>query len=151
MRLTLPYSLFCALAIAVNIGTQEAVVRLGHWLQQQLDMATPLPGLILLSIAAGTGTGLVVKYLLDKRYIFRFQPQSAAHDGKTFVRYTLMGLATTLIFWGFEYGFWLIFQSATMRYLGGVIGLVLGYISKYHLDKQFVFTPAAAGSQGRSA
>jgi hypothetical protein len=26
-----------------------------------------------------------------------------------------------------------------MRYLGGVIGLAIGYLTKYHLDKRFVF------------
>jgi hypothetical protein len=26
-----------------------------------------------------------------------------------------------------------------MRYLGGVIGLTIGYLAKYHLDKRFVF------------
>ena len=91
------------------------------------------------SIIVGTGTGLVVKYLLDKRFIFRFKPQNVSHDSRTFVLYTLMGVVTTAIFWGFEYGFWHAFGTAQMRYLGGVIGLVIGYLAKYHLDKKFVF------------
>ena len=51
---------------------------------------------------------------------------------------------TTAIFWGFEYGFWLAFGTARMRYLGGVIGLVIGYVTKYHLDKHFVFNAGIA-------
>ncbi len=50
-----------------------------------------------------------------------------------------MGLVTTMIFWGFEYGFHLIFESKKMRYFGGIIGLAIGYFIKYHLDKRFVF------------
>ena len=87
--------------------------------------------------------GLVVKYILDKRYIFRFRARDAAHDGKTFVLYTLMGLATTLIFWGFEFGFDHIFETKEMRYLGGIIGLAIGYLTKYHLDKRYVFRMGA--------
>ncbi|WP_293188020.1 GtrA family protein [Ottowia sp.] len=131
MRTTLLYALFCIVAIAVNIGTQDVVV----WLW---------PSGILLSIVAGTATGLVIKYILDKRFIFCFTPQSAVHNGKTFVLYTSMGVATTAIFWGFEYGFWLAFGTARMRYLGGVIGLVIGYVTKYHLDKHFVFKAGIA-------
>lgn len=126
MRIALLYALFCAVAIVVNIGSQD--LALGLW-----------PSGIWFSIIVGTGTGLVVKYILDKRFIFRFKPQNAGHDGKTFALYILMGVATTGIFWGFEYGFWLAFGTAQMRYLGGVAGLVIGYLAKYHLDKKFVF------------
>ena len=126
MRIALLYALFCAVAIVVNIGSQALALQL--W-----------PAGIWFSIIVGTGTGLVVKYLLDKRFIFRFKPQNAGHDSRTFVLYTLMGVMTTAIFWGFEYGFWRAFGTAQMRYLGGVIGLVIGYVAKYHLDKTFVF------------
>jgi putative flippase GtrA len=127
MHIALLYALFCALAIGANIGSQDIALRL--W-----------PSGIWLSIVVGTGTGLVVKYLLDKRFIFRFTPQNAGHDSKTFVLYTLMGVVTTAIFWVFEYGFWRAFGTAQMRYLGGMTGLVLGYLAKYHLDKKFVFS-----------
>ena len=53
--------------------------------------------------------------------------------------YTAMGLATTVIFWGFEFGFHHLFATREMRYLGGVIGLAIGYVSKYYLDKRYVF------------
>ncbi|MFV0680742.1 GtrA family protein [Ottowia sp.] len=132
MRIALLYVLFCAVAIGVNIGSQALTLQL--W-----------PSGIWWSIIVGTATGLVVKYVLDKRFIFRFSPQNVKHDGTTFVLYTLMGVATTAIFWGFEYGAWLIFETASARYLGGVAGLVIGYLAKYHLDKMFVFrvTPSA--------
>ena len=126
MRIALLYALFCAVAIVVNIGSQDLALRL--W-----------PTGIWFSIIVGTGTGLVVKYLLDKRFIFRFKPKNVGHDSKTFVLYTVMGVVTTAIFWCFEYGFWHAFGTAQMRYLGGVIGLIIGYLAKYHLDRNFVF------------
>jgi len=55
--------------------------------------------------------------------------------------YTLTGVVTTAIFWGFEFGFDQIFQSKDMRYLGGLIGLAIGYWTKYRLDKRYVFGP----------
>jgi hypothetical protein len=45
------------------------------------------------------------------------------------------------VFWGFEFGFNSAFQDKNMRYLGGLIGLAIGYWAKYHLDKRFVFRP----------
>lgn len=116
------------IAIAANIGTQDLVIRTYSGAFS-----------ILASVVVGTGAGLVVKYLLDKHFIFRFRARNFAHDTKTFALYTVMGLATTAVFWGFEFSFYHIFETNEMRYLGGVIGLVIGYLIKYRLDKRFVF------------
>lgn len=50
-----------------------------------------------------------------------------------------MGLLTTVIFWGFEFSFYYIFRDPKMRYIGGVVGLSIGYFIKYHLDKRYTF------------
>jgi len=128
MKLPITYTLFAALATAVNIGVQDIAIRLYTG-----------PFSLMFSVGAGTAAGLALKYMLDKRYIFRFQPKNAAHDTATFMLYALMGVVTTLIFWGFEFGFNSIFQTKELRYLGGIIGLTIGYLSKYHLDRRFVF------------
>ena len=94
---------------------------------------------MLLSMLVGTGVGLVTKYILDKRYIFIFKADNLAHDGRLFLLYSVMGIVTTALFWIIEYGFHWIFATELMRYIGGAIGLILGYLIKYHLDKQFVF------------
>lgn len=127
-KLALSYAIFALVATAANIGAQDLITRLYSGAFQ-----------IMLSVVFGTSVGLVVKYVLDKRYIFRFQTRSVAHDSQTFALYTVMGLATTVVFWGFEFGFHYLFQTKEMRYLGGVIGLVIGYLVKYQLDKRFVF------------
>ena len=130
--LAIKYAIFALIATAANIGAQDLVIRT---YSGAFD--------ILASVVVGTGVGLVVKYILDKRYIFRFRAISVAHDTQTFALYTVMGLATTVIFWGFEFGFHHIFETKEMRYLGGVIGLAIGYLTKYHLDKRYVFRTEA--------
>lgn len=87
----------------------------------------------------GTLAGLVVKYILDKKYIFFHTPKNKKDDGKKFIIYSLMGVFTTLIFWGFEIGFNHIFEEESAKYIGAICGLSIGYIIKYFLDKKFVF------------
>jgi putative flippase GtrA len=128
MKLALWYSFFAVIATAANIGSQDIAVRLYDGLYS-----------VTLSVLVGTAVGLLVKYLLDKKYIFRFRVKGLAHDTRTFLLYTLMGIVTTGVFWGFEFGFHYAFKTKTLRYAGGVLGLALGYWMKYHLDKRFVF------------
>lgn len=128
MQLAVIYALLAVIATIVNIGFQDITVRIYAG-----------PYAISLSMLVGTATGLIAKYLLDKRYIFQFETHSKAHDLRTFMVYAAMGLVTTAIFWGFEASFQMLFAGKSMRYLGGVLGLALGYLIKYHLDKKFVF------------
>jgi putative flippase GtrA len=91
------------------------------------------------AIFAGTLTGLVVKYFLDKRFIFYFKTDTNRDNLFKFVLYSLMGVVTTLIFWGFEISFNHFFRADGAKYIGAVIGLTIGYVIKYNLDKRFVF------------
>ncbi len=136
-RIAVLYALFAALATAANIGCQALVI----WLYTG-------PHAVPLSILVGTAAGLPIKYVLEKRHIFGFKADSLAHDGSMFMLYSFMGVFTTALFWGVEYAFHHAFGTDAMRYLGGVIGLTLGYIIKYHLDKRFVFVNRqAAGTE----
>lgn len=128
MRIATYYVLFAIVATVANIASQDLTVRV---YQGKFEL--------LLSVFVGTSVGLVIKYFLDKKYIFKFQVKNAAQDTKTFFLYTVMGLITTFIFWGFEFGFDYVFASKSMRYLGAIIGLSIGYYVKYQLDKKFVF------------
>jgi putative flippase GtrA len=94
---------------------------------------------IYIAMAIGTFSGLVVKYILDKKFIFYYEPQSKKDDSEKFIVYALMGLFTTFIFWGFELGFDYLFEFDNAKYIGAIIGLSVGYIVKYFLDKNFVF------------
>lgn len=133
VKLPIVYAFLALISTAANIGTQALVA---HGYNGPLALT--------ISLVIGTGVGLFVKYVLDKRYIFRFRARNLSHDSKTFALYALMGLATTAIFWGFEIGFDYVFGTRHMRYLGGILGLFIGYVIKYYLDKQFVFRPSGA-------
>lgn len=97
----------------------------------------------ILALGFGTLVGLVVKFVLDKRWIFFDQTQGVSENSKKFSVYTLMGVVTTIIFWGFEATFWMIWKTDLLREVGAIIGLSIGYFIKYHLDKKFVFTNIA--------
>jgi len=128
INLAVAYIAFSIIATLSNLATQDFIIRL-------LTGNAAIP----LSIFFGTASGLLIKYILDKKYIFKYKTSNIKHNTKTFLAYTLMGGITTGIFWGFEFGFHYHFQSKEMRYIGGVFGLSIGYILKYYLDKKFVF------------
>ncbi len=133
IHLALRYTLFAASATLVNLFTQESVVRLYGGAYA-----------LYVSIAIGTVTGLVCKYLLDKHYIFAYQTQGHRDNLGRFTAYTLTGGFTTALFWGLELGFDYWFGTRLARYSGAVLGLSIGYAVKYRLDKRFVF-PRQAG------
>ena len=128
-NLILRYSAFAILATAINLGVQRLVLANGS---SAFYFA--------FAVGAGTLAGLVVKYILDKRWIFHDSETGVKAHRVKFSRYTAMGLITTTIFWGTETSFWLIWQTHLMRELGAVIGLSIGYVAKYHLDRRYVFT-----------
>jgi putative flippase GtrA len=92
-----------------------------------------------LALFIGTLAGLVVKYILDKYFIFYHATSSQKDNLKNFGLYSLMGIFTTVIFWGIEIGFDTIFDDENAKYIGGLIGLSIGYVVKYFLDKKYVF------------
>jgi len=122
------YIIFAILSTIVNISMQ--------WFSFFI-----YDGFLSLYIAMFTGTlaGLVLKYILDKKYIFFHTPKSKKDDGKKFILYSLMGVFTTFIFWGFEIGFDYIYENENAKYYGAILGLAIGYVVKYFLDKKFVF------------
>ena len=96
-------------------------------------------GALYIAIFIGTLAGLIPKYILDKRYIFYHETESKKDDIKKFGLYTLMSVFTTIIFWGTEIAFDMLFDDENAKYLGAVIGLSIGYVVKYFLDKRYVF------------
>jgi putative flippase GtrA len=123
------YALFAIISIAINMLTQYTFFQIykGEYY-------------IYIGLVLGTGTGLITKYILDKKWIFYYKTKTAKKNLKTFTLYAIMGIITTIIFWGFELGFYYIFkETETAKYIGGIIGLTIGYTTKYFLDKKYVF------------
>lgn len=127
--LVLRYSAFAVVATLANLGAQRVVLGM-----------TDRSFALALAIFVGTGVGLVVKYLLDKRWIFFDHSSGVATHTRKFALYTLMGVTTTLIFWGAETMAWWLWHTDLARETGAVLGLSVGYIVKYNLDKRFVFS-----------
>lgn len=126
--LVLRYAGFAVLATLANLAAQRLV----------LALVAGQAGFVL-AVITGTGVGLVLKYLLDKRWIFFDRSGGAATHARKFFLYTVMGIVTTLIFWGSETAAWLIWKTHPMREAGAVLGLTVGYLVKYRLDRRFVF------------
>lgn len=128
LKLAALYTIFAIIATFCNILAQDICTHIysGHFY-------------IFISMIFGTAIGLIIKYILDKKYIFKYKTKNTKHNNKIFVLYAIMGVFTTIIFWGFELSFQFIFENKEMRYIGGIIGLMIGYICKYYLDKRFVF------------
>lgn len=125
------YVISAVASVAANLAAQQATV--------VMTSAAPL----MVSILVGTIAGFIVKYLIDKVWTFReayTSPIAEAH------RITLSGLfsvLTTLIFWAFELGFYAIWPTDFSKYSGAVLGLSIGYIIKFQLDRRYVFKDSA--------
>jgi len=131
LKLVVKYSVFAVLSILVNLAFQYLSLAIYN-------------GAVSLYVAMLTGTvfGLVTKYVLDKKYIFYHRPKDKKDDAKKFMIYSLMGVFTTVIFWSTEILFDMIFASGYAKYIGAVLGLSIGYVIKYFLDKKYVFLDA---------
>jgi putative flippase GtrA len=127
--LILRYAAFAVVATIANLATQRLVLQFGD-----------TGGYFAAAVGAGTIVGLVIKYILDKRWIFYDVETGVKNHSRKFSLYTAMGLITTAIFWGTETASWLIWQTDMMRELGAILGLSVGYVVKYNLDRRFVFT-----------
>ena len=127
------YAVFAATATLCNLGAQWVVFR---------TYAGPYA--LGAALIVGTGVGLLVKYVLDKRWIFFDRETGLAAHGRKFFLYSLMGVATTAIFWGTEIAFDALWEAPVMTFVGGALGLMVGYWVKYRLDKRFVFRAPAA-------
>lgn len=121
------YVLFAIIATLVNLLTQEVVI--------QIAPVAPLA----LSILMGTAAGFLLKYVLDKKWVFEDDYGDHRQEVQKVTLYGAFSVLTTLIFWGFEVTFWMIWQTDLAKYTGAVLGLAIGYAAKFVLDRTFVF------------
>ncbi len=127
MTIVVRYVLFAVVATLVNLAAQEIAIRLA-----------PIAPLAV-SILAGTAAGFAVKYVLDKNWIFYDDYTTHRDEVRKVTLYGLFSVFTTLIFWGFEVTFWLIWRSDAAKYAGAILGLAIGNCIKFALDQRFVF------------
>ena len=123
----LKYILFCIIAIVINLSTQRIIMEL-IFINNYF-----------LALLIGTLFGLVIKFILDKKYIFAYSDSSIKNNSLKFSFYSFNGILTTLLFWGTESVFFFIYKTNFAREFGALIGLTIGYFIKYRLDKKYVF------------
>ena len=122
------YIFFAMVSTIFNLLTQRVILSLN-----KTDL------FFFIAILSGTAVGLLIKFFLDKSYIFFDKKNDISHLRRTFGLYSLMGTFSTVIFWGTESIFWVIWRQENMRELGAILGLTIGYLIKYKLDKRYVF------------
>jgi putative flippase GtrA len=138
---------FAAVCTVINLGSQILV----EWTLSPLETFQQVVTInlliktfslqlyFLLKLAVGTILGFLAKFLLDKFVVFQEKHAGAGATLQQIFIYGLFAVVTTLIFWGFQISFELIFPAPYMDLIGGLLGLVIGYTLKYFLDKRFVF------------
>ena len=77
MSIALKYAIFAALATGANIAAQDLSLAFYGGAQA-----------IVLSVLVGTAVGLLLKYQLDKRYIFGFRPGSRVTSTTPITRFS---------------------------------------------------------------
>ncbi|HHY08366.1 MAG: GtrA family protein [Clostridium sp.] len=143
--LALKYALFAGISTLGNLSTQHLILMLLPAFEIGEDFVFDIFGVLsiklglLIAIFFGTLTGLVIKYALDKRFIFNYETKNKSENTGKFLLYSFMGIFTTLIYWAFELSFDFLFDYESAKYIGAFIGLSIGYVIKYQLDKRFVF------------
>ena len=136
LMLLIKYALFAVIATIINLLSQFLTFEFIDWFAFIVDVKRFS---LMIGILVGTAAGLLCKYFLDKKYIFYHQTNDVKDDAKTFAMYTLVGVFTTIIFWGTEFLFDYLSTSPMAKYIGAILGLSIGYVCKYFLDKKYVF------------
>jgi positive regulator of sigma E activity len=122
-KIFLKYFLFSFFSILINIVSQEIT----------LYFYTN----IFISIINGTITGFIFKFYVDKKYIF--SGENTIFSMKELFLYASTAILTTIIFWSFELIFLYLFESKAFKIFGAVLGLSIGFLIKYQLDKKITF------------
>ena len=127
MSIGFKYILFAILATTVNIFFQYlSFLLIDHKYE------------LYIAILNGTILGMILKYYLDKNYIF-YYVKKKFNNKNIFLLYIFTSIFTTIIFWAIELWFSYHVNIAYSEYLGALVGLTLGYSLKYILDKHLVF------------
>jgi len=140
------YFLFAAISTLLNLSIQKLfefsltkifsnpIYKVKIFLNSNLTL-----GLFSQMIIA-TIIGFTFKYLIDKILIFKDKTKyfSANHFIQIFI-YGFFAIFTTLIFWITEISFKYFVNYKNSEYLGGLIGLIIGYTVKFFLDRKYVF------------
>lgn len=126
----------------VRYAISAVVSVVANLVAQQITVVGLPAAPLMVSILIGTIAGFAVKYVIDKIWTFREAYTSPAAEAHRITLSGLFSVLTTLIFWGFELGFYAVWPTDFAKYSGAVLGLSIGYIIKFQLDRRHVFRDA---------
>ncbi len=122
------YFIFAMVATGINLFTQYISFRIHDGFYS-----------LYIAMAFGTLAGLLLKYILDKKFIFKTNIQKKSDHFRTFFFYSCTGALTTVPFWGIEILFSIIWEGEYAKFIGATLGLAIGYSLKFMLDIKYVF------------
>ena len=132
--------IFAVIAIVINLITQNLIEFTLKEFNPELASVIFLsfPMWFIIALGFGTIIGFIFKFFVDKYIIFN-TITTMAETTTEIIKYFSFAVFTTIIFWGTETSFLVLFGEEYYL-LGGLIGLIIGYTLKFIFDKNFVFT-----------
>lgn len=127
----LKFTFIAIIAILFNIGFQYLFLTIFN--KDSIEI-------LYIAMILATGFTLLLKFWLDKKYLFEFKFNKLSNLSKKFSLYSINGIFTTILFWIIETIFYLLFENKIMVLFGAFLGLSIAYVVKYYLDKKIVFT-----------
>ncbi len=121
--------LFLAPYICSNFGTVEIIQTL--YCSTSPDMAE------LIGSIAGVGITYIIKFFLDKFIVFKKGGTEIKETSKEFLKYFGFAILTTIENIGIQ--FLLTNLMNTPLEISFVIALSIGYLTKFYLDRKYVF------------
>lgn len=130
------YLTFAAIAIALNMLVFSA----SKWVLEHIFTdETFFVYIKYFSKLVGIASGFVLKYVLDKKYVFDDSSENIKEEAKKIGIYGLFSVFTTLWLFVISESFERLVEMQYEVHIGWLLGLVTGYLIKYYLDKKFVF------------
>lgn len=136
------YILFAVISVVLNMLIQLTVYNLLTLTGLDLLYISIYKNIdILTFIKMGTATvgAFVFKFFVDKLFIFKDRTENISAGLLQVIIYGLFAVFTTAIFYASQLSFKLLFVFDYSEYIGGALGLTLGYTVKFLLDRKYVF------------
>lgn len=128
------YVLFAGAAVGLNVLVQRLVFAVYHG-----------PQTIVVAMVVGAGVALTAKYFLDRKWVLGVRH---AADEEEIIKYAMAGATITLVFFAFQYTIWIFYQTDLARDIGIVLGMAVGYLIKFLIDRKFVFVESRSRGKG---
>lgn len=136
------YCFFAVISIILNIFIQIAM----EFILSNLDFSfleykifQNITYLLIIKMTVATILCFTFKFIVDKLFIFKDKTKDINKNIFKIFIYGFFAIWTTLIFWGVEFLFKILFHTLFFEITGAIIGLLIGYTIKFFLDKEFVF------------